>query len=90
KLDNVEAIDMTGFGGNKVALSIVDVLDMTDADHRLTVVGDKGDVVTLSGDGSGHHWQVVDSGDEFTTYAWSDPVHQAVVEISNQLTAQIG
>ena len=89
KLENIEAIDMTGFGGNNVALSITDVLDMTDADHRLTVVGDKGDVVTLAGDGSGHHWSVVTSGDEFTTYAWSDPIQQAVVEISNQLTANL-
>jgi hypothetical protein len=89
KLENIEAIDMTGFSGNKVALSIVDVLDMTDTDNRLTVIGDKGDVVTLSGDGSGHHWTVVETGDEFTTYAWSDPIQQAVVEISNQLTANL-
>lgn len=90
KMENVEAIDTAGFGGNKVALSITDVLDMTDADNHLTVLGDKGDVVTLAGDGSGHHWTVADTGSEFTTYVWSDPVHQAVVEISNQLTAQLG
>ena len=49
----------------------------------------KGDTVTLSGDNSGHHWQVASQGAEFTTYVWSDPVHQAVVEISNQLTATL-
>ena len=89
KLDGVEAIDTTGYGANKVSLSIGDVLDMTDANNHLTVIGDKGDVVTLAGDSSGHHWQVVDTNADFTTYAWSDPVQQAVVEISNQLTAQI-
>lgn len=89
QLANVEAIDTTGFGTNVVALSINDVLDMTDADHHLTVLGDKGDVVNLSGDGSGHHWTVVEAGENFTTYAWSDPVQQAVVEISNQLTATL-
>jgi len=89
RLDSVEAIDATGYGVNNVALSITDVLDMTDNSHHLTVIGDKGDVITLSGDKSGHHWSVADTGSEFTTYVWSDPVQQAVVEISNQLTAQL-
>lgn len=89
KLSNVEAIDATGYGMNKVALSINDVLDMTDGGNHLTVLGDKGDTVTLSGDGSGHHWSVASTGNEFTTYVWSDPLHQAVVEISNQLTATL-
>jgi hypothetical protein len=89
KLSNVEAIDATGYGTNKVALSINDVLDMTDGGNHLTVLGDKGDTVTLSGDGSGNHWSVASTGNDFTTYVWSDPLHQAVVEISNQLTATL-
>jgi len=88
-LHNVEAIDATGYGANNVALSINDVLDITDADNHLTVVGEKGDTVTLSGDGSGNHWSIVSSDANFTTYAWSDPAHQAVVEISNQLNTQV-
>ena len=43
KLENVEAIDTTGYGNNNVSLSINDVLNMTDGDNRLTIVGDKGD-----------------------------------------------
>jgi hypothetical protein len=89
KLSNVEAIDSTGYGMNKVALSINDVLDLTDGSNHLTVLGDKGDTVTLSGDGSGNHWSVASTGNDFTTYVWSDPLHQAVVEISNQLTATL-
>ncbi|MEZ5831523.1 MAG: DUF4114 domain-containing protein [Dongiaceae bacterium] len=88
-LHNVEAIDATGYGANNVSLSINDVLDITDADNRLTVVGDIGDTVTLSGDGSGNHWTVASTDAEFTTYVWSDPAHQAVVEISNQLNTQV-
>jgi VCBS repeat-containing protein len=89
RLDGIEAIDATGYGMNKVALSINDVLDMTDGGNHLTILGDKGDTVTLSGDNSGHHWSVASTGNDFTTYVWSDPLHQAVVEISNQLTATL-
>jgi hypothetical protein len=89
RLDSVEAIDAMGYGMNKVALSINDVLDMTDGGNHLTILGDKGDTVTLSGDNSGHHWSVASTGNDFTTYVWSDPLHQAVVEISNQLTATL-
>jgi hypothetical protein len=85
KLGNVEAIDATGYGANNVALSIHDVLNMSDSDNRLTIVGDEGDSVTLTG-----NWTVVESNGEFTTYAYSDATMQAVVEISNQLNAQVG
>jgi len=32
---------------------------------------------------------VASTGNDFTTYVWSDPLQQAVVEISNQLTATL-
>ena len=88
KLENVEAIDTTGYGSNNVSLSINDVLNMTDGDNRLTIVGESGDSVTLTANGS-NHWTVVESNAQFTTYAYSDPSMQAVVEISNQLNAQV-
>jgi hypothetical protein len=88
KLSNAEAVDTTGYGANKVSLSIDDVLNMTDGDNRLTIVGDQGDSVTLTGSGS-NHWTVVESNAQFTTYAYSDPAMQAVVEISNQLNTQV-
>jgi hypothetical protein len=88
KLKNVEAIDTTGYGANNVSLSINDVLNMTDGDNRLTIVGEEGDTVTLTSHG-GNQWNVVESNPQFTTYAYSDPSMQAVVEISNQLNAQV-
>jgi hypothetical protein len=87
-LENIEAIDTTGYGANNVSLSINDVLNMTDGDNRLTIVGDEGDTVTLTSNG-GNQWNVVESNPQFTTYAYSDPSMQAVVEISNQLNAQV-
>jgi hypothetical protein len=88
KLENVEAIDTTGYGTNKVSLSIHDVVNMTDDDNRLTIVGDQGDTVTLTGSGN-NHWTVVESNGQFTTYAYSDPAMQAVVEVSNQMNTQV-
>jgi VCBS repeat-containing protein len=88
KLENVEAIDTTGYGTNNVSLSIHDVLNMTDSDNRLTIIGDEGDTVTLSSSGN-NQWTVVESNAAFTTYAYSDPAMQAVVEISSQLNAQV-
>ena len=88
KLHDVEAIDTTGYGANKVSLSIDDVLNMTDGDNHLTIVGESGDSVTLTANGN-NHWTVVESNAQFTTYAYSDPSMQAVVEISKQLNAQV-
>ena len=61
---------------------------MTDGDNHLTIVGEEGDTVTLTSNG-GNQWNVVESNAQFTTYAYSDPSMQAVVEISNQLNAQV-
>ncbi|HJR22239.1 MAG TPA: cadherin domain-containing protein, partial [Dongiaceae bacterium] len=88
KLENVEAIDTSGYGANNVSLSINDVLNMTDGENRLTIVGEEGDSVTLTSNG-GNQWNVVESNGQFTTYAYSDPSMNAVVEISNQLNAQV-
>jgi uncharacterized protein YaiE (UPF0345 family) len=88
KLANVEAIDASGHGANTVSLSIDDVLNMTDEDNRLTIIGEQGDSVMLTATGS-NSWTVVASNAQFTTYAYSDPAMQVVVEISNQLNAQV-
>ncbi len=88
KLEGVETIDATGYGANNVSLSIHDVLNMTDNDNRLTIVGEQGDTVTLTNSGNSQ-WTVVESNAEFTTYSYSDPSMQAVVEISNQLNTQV-
>jgi VCBS repeat-containing protein len=88
KFHDVEAIDATGYGANKVSLSIDDVLNMTDGDNRLTITGETGDSVTLTGSGN-NHWSVVESNAQFTTYSYNDGAMQAVVEISNQLNAQV-
>src|SRR5262245_66397191 len=83
KLENVEAIDTTGYGANKVSLSIDDVLNMTDGDNRLTITGESGDSVTLTGSGN-NHWTVVESTAQFTTYSYNDGAMQAVVAVINQ------
>jgi hypothetical protein len=81
---DVEAIDTTGYGANKVSLSIDDVLNMTDGDNRLTIVVKR---VTRYADRQ--RQQPLDRRREnaqFTTYAYSDPSMQAVVETVTSLT----
>jgi hypothetical protein len=84
-LDNIEVIDAKGAGHNDISISIDDVLDMTDGDHHLTILGKQGDSLTLTGDG----WSATDHGADFTTYTFNDGVHQAVVEVSNQMAQTI-
>lgn len=88
KLANVEVIDARDAGNNKIAISAADVLDMTDGDHHLTILGNKGDSLTLTGDGA-HHWTATDHTTDFTTYTYNDGVHQAVVEVSNQMAQTV-
>jgi hypothetical protein len=85
KLDNVEVLDAQGAGNNKVSISIDDVLDLTDGNHHLTILGEAGDSLTLTGNG----WTATDHGADFTTYTFNDGVHQAVVEVSNQMAQTI-
>lgn len=87
-LKNIEVIDAKGAGHNNISLSAADVLDMTDGDNHLTILGQKGDSVSLTGAG-GTHWTVTDHGTDFTTYSYNDGVHQAVVEVSNQMVQTV-
>ena len=88
KLHNIEAIDTTGFGKNAVTLSADDVLNMADSNHHLTVVGNTGDSLSLVGDGT-HHWHVTGADASFTTVAFDDGVHQAVIVVSNELSLTV-
>jgi len=88
-IKNAEVLDAKGAGNNKVSLSFEDVIDMTDGANHLTILGQQGDSLNLTGDGAGHHWSVVDKGAEFTTYAYDDGINQAMVEVSNQMAQTV-
>ncbi|MBL8709694.1 MAG: hypothetical protein JNL25_10905, partial [Rhodospirillaceae bacterium] len=87
-LRNVEVIDARAASHNDITLSFDDVIDMTDDTHHLTILGHAGDALNLTGDGV-HNWSVVDQGADFTTYAYSDGINQAMVEVSNQMAQTI-
>lgn len=87
-LKNIEVIDAKGAGHNNISLSAIDVIDMTDGDKHLTIVGQKGDSVSLSGDGA-HHWTITGHDADFTTYSYNDGVHQAIVDVSNQMAQTV-
>ncbi len=86
--EGIDIIDATNGAAHSITLSIGDILNITDDDNHLTILGGKGDTVTLTGDGIGT-WDVVDVTLDATIYSWSDPANQAVVEISNQVQANI-
>jgi len=73
-IDNVEKIDVTGDGKQKIELSLDDVLDMTDDRNELIIVGDANDEVKLDVDTD--KWTKTDTNDnDFTdgvTYSNGD------------------
>jgi hypothetical protein len=67
KVENIEAIDITGSGDNELSLGLHDVLDCTDGDNELKILGDSGDSVSLT-DGT---WTHTGTSDGFDTYTCS-------------------
>ena len=88
KLRNFEVLDATSSGKNAVTLSVDDALTMTDINHHLTVIGNSGDSLKLIGDGT-NHWQVTHADTDFTTVAFNDGTHQAVITVSNELSLTV-
>lgn len=67
KVTDIERIDLTGSGNNSLTLNANDLLDMTDSDHTLTVLGNSGDSVSANLSGSGFSNSGSSGG--FTTYS---------------------
>jgi VCBS repeat-containing protein len=56
RLHNIERLDLTDGNHEVKALSVQDVIDITDGNNSLTILGDGGDKVSLK-DGEGGAWQ---------------------------------
>lgn len=68
QLNNIEAIDLSVNGDHNISnLGINDLLDMTDTDNELTIMGDSGDTVALI-DGDGGDWLAYGSDGAFDLY----------------------
>ena len=74
-IDNIENIDLThGDGDVNLGLSLDDVVNLTDENNVLTILGDWGDTVTFNDD-AGNQPVAGASGEEvngFTTYTYFD------------------
>jgi Ca2+-binding RTX toxin-like protein len=78
---NFERLDMTdGAGDDHIWLNFSDVVDMTDADNDLEILGDAGDQVWLSG-----AWSNDGTVGGFTTYSFGG----ATVEIDTDITVTV-
>ena len=49
RIEGIEQIDITGNGDNSLTLDLADVLDLSDTSNQLTITGDAGDTVNLTG-----------------------------------------
>ena len=64
RLQNIEAIDLTGTGDNALTLSALEVLNLSDTSNTLTVNGNTGDSVSFGAE----TWTTAGSSAGYTTY----------------------
>ncbi|QDF28723.1 Calx-beta domain-containing protein [Halarcobacter anaerophilus] len=81
-VSNIEILDLDA-GDNSLALSLDDVLDMTDSNNEIKIVGDSNDSFSLDKSG----WtqgSVVDNGDN-TTYQYSDGTNTVKLTVDENI-----
>ncbi len=84
RISGVETIDSAAGADNTLVLSFDDLLDMTEVDNTLTILGDNGD--TVNADLSGHTVKSEDHG-AFTRYVIDGGV--AVLDVDNEVQQNI-
>ena len=79
----MEVIDLTGSGNNSTALTLQDLIDVTDEDNLLIIDGNVGDSVTSTGEGwiQGNN-QVIDNVtyDSYTSGAGTLLIDEVVTQ----------
>jgi len=93
KLDNIENIDLSQNGNHTVDnLSINDLIDITDADNELTILGDSGDTVNLH-NGDGGNWvasgTVSENGHTFDVYDLSSDASVLTLKVEHDIAQQV-
>lgn len=81
-VSNIEILDLNA-GDNTLSLSLDDVLDMTDSNNEIKIVGDSNDSFSLDKSG----WtqgSVVDNGDN-TTYQYSDGTNTVKLTVDENI-----
>ncbi|MDR1283768.1 MAG: VCBS domain-containing protein, partial [Opitutaceae bacterium] len=82
-LNNIERLDLTNGDHELSALSVRDVIDITDGHNTLTILGDGGDKVSLE-NGEGGEWkpsgaEVID-GLNFNVYTGADDMVRLLIQ----------
>jgi hypothetical protein len=89
-LNNIERLDLTKNGDHEVkALSVRDVIDITDGHNTLTILGDSGDKVSLK-NGEGGSWQSsgTDNIDGHVFDVYTDASQMVRLLIQHEITQQ--
>jgi len=68
-IKNIESINLTTGDHELLNISAADVLDMTDANNTLTILGDEGDSVSLEDSSKWTQTQTSEDGHNFTVYS---------------------
>ncbi|MEL0630481.1 DUF5801 repeats-in-toxin domain-containing protein [Psychromonas aquatilis] len=85
-LNNIEILDLSIAGENKItALSLDDVLSMTDGDNILTINGDANDHVSLSSVNGTWSEDVANSNEDYTVYTSTDGSDTATLQIQTSI-----
>ncbi|MDN3526242.1 VCBS domain-containing protein [Halomonas sabkhae] len=88
-LDNVETLDFMGEDqDHSVALEAQDVLDMTDEDNVLSILGDDGDSVDLTG-GSWTTTGETQTEDNVTYQLYNGPDDEATLKVQQDVSVDI-
>ena len=78
RLQGIERIDLTGLGPNSLALTALEVLNLSDTTNTLRIDGNAGDTILLSGEA----WQKGGTSGGYTTYT----IGQARLEVATTVT----
>ena len=78
RLQGIERIDLTGSGANSLALTALEVLNLSDTTNTLRIDGNAGDTILLSGEA----WQKGGTSAGYTAYT----IGQAKLEVATAVT----
>jgi hypothetical protein len=89
KLANVEQIDLTQNGNHTLeTLSINDLIDITDSDNELTILGDAADTVNIE-NGDGGNWVLTETSGGFAVYDLTGDANALTLKVDEDISHQI-
>ncbi|HIC44166.1 MAG TPA: VWA domain-containing protein, partial [Sulfurimonas sp.] len=83
-IKNIESIDLTTGDNNLLNISAADVLEMTDSNNTLTILGDESDSVSLKDSTEWTQTQTTEDGHNFTVYSSAED-YSVILKIETEI-----